>query len=1289
MNDHLKFRRPAIAILAIALCIIGLTSVAGAVGTISVNVNDPGCVYAPQGDPYSVVYCSIQDAIDDSATGDTISVANGLYAEILSITHGLTLSGASEAGVVIDATGATGYHLTVDASDVTLQNFTLLGNPVSPASYGIKASGLNTSTRHTNFSISGVTVQNTYRTGLDINGLEGVSVNDVTVTGTIWGNGVALTDVDDAILSNITTSGNAWGGVAVYTYGRYYPLGSDNVSVTNLNAAEPNPFYVEIGNYSDPPSPAPVTNLSAPQFFYTVVNEPTKPLHTFYQETEALAVSFALAFPNPFDSYANRLADGNFIVSNDTTSYMGIQTAIDAASGGDTIEVRDGTYEESLYIDKGITLIGDSTSAVVAAPTAVPTCFTTSSAKHPVICIENTTGAVINTLTIDGLGHGNSNYQFVGVAFHNAGGMLQNSVITGIRDTPFSGAQHGVAIYSYNDDTVSRTISVWDNTVVDFQKNAMALNADSDTPMVIDVRGNTVTGAGATTVTAQNGIQAWGTQVTGFIDGNAISGIAYDNTNNTTKWVASSVLLYYTQDVDVTNNVIFGGHVGIYNLGSAGDLSNNNITIDKVGVYAFGIIATDPPEAVPSPYGDGGISGPMQAAGIEALTLGVDITGNFLLFHGPDNTATYAIEADPGYGPDDINLYVADNIIRGYDVGVELYECQSGCDTGVISVLNVTNNCIETNNIGLRSNLTLGVGASPITAENNWWGDDTGPAPTGSGDQVVGNVDYDPWLTTSICPLSGPGDWQNLTSGEYFATLQGAVDSASPDDTIMATGPGSYPGAVITTPNVNIDFNGAVVEGASPAITVGAANVTLSNGILVGPGTSPPNPGVLVAPGGNNLIMNNMEISGWDDGVLLDNASPFAVTSFKLVNSYIHDNDNAGLRIGANASLSGVITIEGNLFKANGTYGVQNLNGVDIDTTFNSWGCFAGPGASGCDAVSTNVLYDPWTFSEMFLDMDPPAELGVVNVLEGETFDVVMKVDAKNLTTIAFDFTYDSTMLTLNGPPTFAAPWAGSCAVAGAPPTGQVYYSCNLFFPSPGYTSMSSTIATFSFTAENNGGLVDPGPWSAYFDLNEVNTTSSTIGGVTVFVNNAGYGLPETRGLIDDADDGEVIIDPTGNFAGFIDLQGRSNDAGGVLMVYDNQVIASASVLATGTSVSSGSFTTIGSLLPLDTNYWLYADAPLYLPTTANGSVLFSHSADLDTRPLTSLNLLRLLGGDATDDNFINILDATCIGTDFGSSGSTCSTGSSDVNGDGIINILDLSLMGGNFSKTFSSWIPQ
>jgi len=1285
--------------MVIAILIVGLTSIAGAAGTIQVDDDAVGCVSTSgQATPYLVTYCKIQPAIVDAAAGDTINVANGLYPEIISINKGLTIKGASEAGVVIDATTATSYHFTVDANDVTLQNFTLLGKNTPPASYGIKVSGLNVTTRHTNFSISDVTVQNTYRTGLDINGLEGVTVDDVTVTGVIYGNGVSLTDVDDAVLDGITTSSNAWGGVAVYTYGRYYPLGSDNVTVTNLNAAELNPFYVQLDNYFNSGSPEPVTNLSAPQFFYTVVNDPEKLNHTFYQVTEPQAVAFALLFTTPYNSYINRLADGNFIVSNDgVNKYMGIQTAINEAVATDTVEVRDGTYVETLYIDKAITVVGDSTNAVVASPASVPTCFSTSTAKLPVVCIENTVDVMLDTLTIDGQGEGSGIdiLQFVGVAFHNAGGTLQNSVITGIRDTPFSGSQQGVAIYSWNEDTVSRTINVLNNTVVDFQKNAMALNADTDTPMVINVAGNTIIGAGATTVTAQNGIQAWGTQITGVIDDNTVSGIAYDNTLNPTKWVASSILLYYTPGVNVTDNTVFGGHVGIYNFGGAGVMTNNNITIDKVGVYAFGIIVTDPPGAVPSPFGDDGGSRPVGRAP-EAL-LDVDVTNNFLLFNGEDNTATYAVEADPGYGPDSYDLYVAQNIIRGFDVGVELYECQSGCDTGLISTLNVENNCIETNTIGLRSNLTLGVGASPIWAENNWWGDNTGPYvnpgnPGGLGDPVVGNVDYDPYLTTSICPLTGPGDWQNLTSGDFYATLQLAVNGASPGDKIMATGPGPYAGAIISTPGLTIDLNGATVNGASPGLTVSSADVTVSGGVLDGAGSA--DPGVLVTTGGHNLILDDMEIFDWADGVKLG----ASLTSFKLVNSYIHDNDNAGLLIDTGATLGGVITIEGNLFKANGVlgnYGVENLNGVTVDAEFNSWGCFAGPGNAGCDSASANVDYDPWTFSEMFLDMDPAnAPVDTVNRLEGETFDVAMKVDAKNLTALSFDFTYDSTMLTLNGPPTFPSPWTGSCSVVGAPPTGQVYYQCNIFFPYPGYTSMDSTIATLSFTAEDNGGLTGDGPWSAYFDLDEVTTTSSAIGGVKVFVNNAGYGAIETRNLIDDAIDGEVVIGPTAKFTGFIDLQGRSNDTGGTLGVYDNQVIGSATLLAWGASVSSGAYTTdmgalLPTVLPVGTTYWLYADAPLFLPTTADASALFADSANLNTRPLTTLNLLLLLGGDATDNNAINILDATCIGTDFGTFTSTCATGSSDVNGDGVINVLDLSLMGGNWTGTFSSWIPQ
>jgi hypothetical protein len=215
--------------------------------------------------PSGCDHTSIQAAIDAAPEGAQISVGPGTYDETLAITKGLTLDGAGPAATRIDVTGFPGWGIYTIASNVTIQDLSVTG---AAGYYSLKIMGLvsndplgsGNGVPATNVALKNLVVAYSERSGVDVNGVHGLLIEDVVVTDSDGGNGVTLTDVRNATLRRIRTINNEWGGVAVYTSGEHYPLGVSNIDFTGLNIAE-HRFYVELGNYASPANPAPATRL--------------------------------------------------------------------------------------------------------------------------------------------------------------------------------------------------------------------------------------------------------------------------------------------------------------------------------------------------------------------------------------------------------------------------------------------------------------------------------------------------------------------------------------------------------------------------------------------------------------------------------------------------------------------------------------------------------------------------------------------------------------------------------------------------------------------------------------------------------------------------------------------------------------------------------------------------------------------------------------------------------------------------------------------------------------------
>lgn len=141
-----------------------------------------------------------------------------------------------------------------------------------------------------------------------------------------------------------------------------------------------------------------------------------------------------------------------------------------------------------------------------------------------------------------------------------------NSQVHHIGETPFNGAQHGVAVYYRGFNSGGSTSgTVRGNEIHHYQKGGIVVNGNSN----VSVLWNTVTGEGPVNYIAENGIQ-FGFGAHGSAVANTVTGHSYTGAN----FASSGGILVvggpcyglpaYTVDVLVVNNTLVGNDVGVF-----------------------------------------------------------------------------------------------------------------------------------------------------------------------------------------------------------------------------------------------------------------------------------------------------------------------------------------------------------------------------------------------------------------------------------------------------------------------------------------------------------------------------------------------------------------------------------------------------------------------------------------------------------------------------------------------------------------------------------------------------
>ncbi len=413
---NLRFVNTKIYFIVLLLMILGLfftQLIHVEASTLDVYAS---CASLPAG-----AYCDIQTAINAATPGDIVYLHNGTYSVGSTINifkSNITLQGESEAGVVIDSSSLASYSFDIGGTttweafqDITLQNFTLIGNLSGSTNYGLKITGAKS------VQISHVTINNTGRSAIDFNGVNEIDINYVTLTNSAWGNGIAFTDSANILVSNIITSGNAWGGMALYS-SSYFPghVGMDSVTLSGSNSfGESTAIYADgaVGVF---------TNIDLGNYVYEF--QSTNNLGFIQYLSSSTDVSTALAaLVSSGQPASNALVTYRVNGHKEVYDGMSIQTAINQSAVGGTVDVKSGVFVEQVDVNKKVTLNGAGSGTNTSTNSII------TYTNTPVVEISGSGSSKVDALTVQ-----NFRIRPVNAAglFVENGSVVENVVISNV-----------------------------------------------------------------------------------------------------------------------------------------------------------------------------------------------------------------------------------------------------------------------------------------------------------------------------------------------------------------------------------------------------------------------------------------------------------------------------------------------------------------------------------------------------------------------------------------------------------------------------------------------------------------------------------------------------------------------------------------------------------------------------------------------------------------------------------------------------------------------------------------